>query len=563
MKKIIIVLISAVAVFFATLLFTNHYISRKARENADTLNSRVINDFCSDLDNDLQQVTVAVNGFLYGNFYMRNDSVAPDGTPKLYIRDSELHDFSTWIERDMRDLLRVNPGIMAAVFFIDDSFSIMHPEYGFHENYAIRINQDKKIPRELINYNFMASKTYQKVRSTQQHLWAHPSPTSPLRRKVIIYHVPVFLEDGSFFGIFAVNVDTRSLSQNIAYHQPYGKDNSETIIYDGDGRIVVAYPEPYEKYDSIQQLTQTISPGTKYKYYERHITQAGWNVITVCREEVIYRNAAHIRWIVFLTSAVGMLLMLLCFIVISQQVRKNLHEKAVAENEIQMAANVQMSILKEPHFTYKNAELNAFLHPAREAGGDLYGYAQREDKLIFCIGDVSGKGMSAALFMTQVISLFRNAVRYTCNPDEIVSQINNVLSENNPDLTFCTYFVGVLEGNQLTFCNAGHNYPVLIRKGKKAEYVEIQSNIALGIMEDFPFMVESLTLEPGDTLLLYTDGVTEASNKQEVNFGEERLLTTLSASDKDYIHATLHAIQDFVGDYEQSDDITLMEVSVS
>jgi len=580
MKKIILVFISAIVVFFLTLLFTNQYMSKKTRESADHVNTHVIDDFCQDFDSELRLASSAINGFFYGDFYFIEDSLIKDSVPLIYIRDCDLNIFTQFFKDDIHDLLRSNPLVKAAVFLIDDSMGKKYPQYGFHENFSIYVGRSDSVFKEIKDLAFMNGPTYNLVKSTHRSIWTRPTHISTLPQDVIIYNIPIFCENGDFFGVIAVNLDMSSLRKRLIDHMPYGKENSEAIIYDEKGRIVMSSPHEYEKYGTISELKKNggsalfsteieslhgheyaIHDGNKYKIYTRSLSSVNWTVKTACRKDAIYKELKHIRWMIFNTSAVGMILILICCIVAFRQVRDDLRKKAMAENEIQMAAEVQASILKKPHYKCDVAELNAFLRPARDAGGDLYGYKERDGKLIFCIGDVSGKGMPAALFMTQVISLFRDAYHHTSNPDDIVSEINDVLSENNPENTFCTYFVGVVEDNRLTFCNAGHNNPVIIRKDAKPEYLEIESNLAMGLFDEFPYMAESIEFHKGDVLLLYTDGVTEAKNKDDECFGEDSLLTALSSSDGDYVTTTLKSVEQFVGNHEQSDDITIVQIN--
>ena len=171
--------------------------------------------------------------------------------------------------------------------------------------------------------------------------------------------------------------------------------------------------------------------------------------------------------------------------------------------------------------------------------------------------------MPAALFMTQVLSLFRDATHHSFSPEDIAREINDVLAENNPTMMFCTYIVGVLKGNKLTFCNAGHNKPVIIRKDKQPELLQMRPHTALGLMEGFPYKNESLILAPDDVLLLYTDGVTEAMDVHHEQFGESRLIDALSANNNDYIDSVLSKVESFVGNYEQSDDITILSITAT
>lgn len=579
MKRIIIVLLSALAVFCCTLLFVDEYITETNITTAQKHNARLLRDVSRKMNVELVLAARSAESFMSGIFYCKNDTLNDSPKPEFYIRDTEIRTFTRYIDEELRGLLNGNPKIMRALVLVDDSVSKANRRYGFTENYTRCLAQDDSVATNIGDYDFMHSASYNKVKAERKSLWVLPSTVSQMNKKIIIYYVPILCENGSFFGTFAINLDISSVRHELEDHLPYGKEDSEIFIRDQRGRIVVSYPEIYEKYDSVSTLVDEIvkdkyvskidtSGSNVYTYYkgERWLLQtspisaANWTVYSINKESAIYKTVNHIRWIVFSVSILGMLLMLLCCYVIFRQVGKDLRKKALAENEIQMAAKVQSDILCAPSFTNQDVQVDAFLRPAHDAGGDLYSYLERDGKLVFCLGDVSDKGMPAALFMTQVHSLFLDAVRHSLSPDQIMSEINDVLAENNPSMTFCTLIVGVVDGNELTFCNGGHNRPVLLRKDAKPEFLVMRPNLAVGLMEGFPFSNETLQLNSGDTLLLYTDGVTEAKNKQHKEFGNDRLLEVLTGKEQDFINVTLSAVEEFVGNNEQSDDITLLSL---
>ena len=200
---------------------------------------------------------------------------------------------------------------------------------------------------------------------------------------------------------------------------------------------------------------------------------------------------------------------------------------------------------------------------AKEVGGDLYDFSVRDHKAYFCVGDVSGKGVPASLVMAVTRSLFRSVSSRIEDPGQIMSQINNAMSEMNENSMFVTLFIGVLDlhtGN-LTYSNAGHCAPVLL--GEKPTPVKMDANIPVGIMADWQFTSQSVTLKPGQTLFIYTDGLTEAENATQKQFGEERMMEVLAKSGtapRPLIENIIQEVHSFVGQAEQSDDLTMLAV---
>ena len=244
--------------------------------------------------------------------------------------------------------------------------------------------------------------------------------------------------------------------------------------------------------------------------------------------------------------------------------------KGRMESELQIARNIQMSMLPKifpPYPERDDIDIYARLTPAKEVGGDLYDFFIRDEKLFICVGDVSGKGIPASLVMAVTRALFRTVSAHESNPAKIVSNINDIIAEDNESNMFVTFWVGVLDlpTGRLRYCNAGHCAPLLIGSGMGL--MPIFPNIPLGIMQSYKFEVQEATICYGTTLFLYTDGLTEATNSSDELFDDKRMLATAQQLyEEGHFEATLtvesmeKAVKQFVGNAEQSDDLTMMAV---
>ena len=247
----------------------------------------------------------------------------------------------------------------------------------------------------------------------------------------------------------------------------------------------------------------------------------------------------------------------------------NLEQKEQMERKMAVAAEIQRAMLPRifPAFPDKKGiEIYAFMEPAKEVGGDFYDYFFIDDQhLFFAIGDVSGKGLPAAIFMARALTLLRYEAVTDASPSVMLANTGNALEKNNASCMFATVFCGILDiaSGQLVFANAGHN-PPLTGNEKSFEFMELNKGIVVGPMElqEASFTVQHSVLLAGDTLFLYTDGVNEAFNEQNEAFGNDRLKAVLDANrgaePEALINAVSGAVTAFAGQAPQSDDITLL-----
>lgn len=184
----------------------------------------------------------------------------------------------------------------------------------------------------------------------------------------------------------------------------------------------------------------------------------------------------------------------------------------------------------------------------------------RDEKLFFCIGDVSGKGVPASLVMAVSRALFRNVAVHTAEPSHIVQAMNNAISDSNDNNMFVTLFIGVLDlhTGHLRYCNAAHNTPYI-----QDAPLPCDPNLPIGVMPDWKFTEQETDMQPGSILFLYTDGLTEAENDQQAQFGDKRVSDVVSSfegSPEEMIETMTGAVRQFVGDTEQSDDLTMLAI---
>jgi sigma-B regulation protein RsbU (phosphoserine phosphatase) len=238
-------------------------------------------------------------------------------------------------------------------------------------------------------------------------------------------------------------------------------------------------------------------------------------------------------------------------------------------SELSIAHDIQMNLV--PHdfanADAPNIDLHATLMPAKEVGGDFYDFLIRDNRLYFAIGDVSGKGVPAALIMAITRSRFRLYCEGKLTAAEIVAGLNRALCSENDAFMFVTMFVGVLDlaTNRLTYCNAGHNPPVVVGP-QGCRFLEVVPNLPLGVEAEMQYAEQSEQLQANSGLLLYTDGLTEAERTDHQQFGEARMLQALekltTASAKTVVENLQQAIAEFVDGAEPSDDLTLFCVRV-
>ena len=254
------------------------------------------------------------------------------------------------------------------------------------------------------------------------------------------------------------------------------------------------------------------------------------------------------------------------------------------DSELRIARDIQMSMVPRTFPAFpdrRDIDLYATIVPAKAVGGDLYDFFLQDDRLYVCVGDVSGKGIPASLTMAVAINLFRTVAKEGFPPEVIATKLNDTMSVNNESAVFVTMFIGIidLKTGSLDYCNCGHNSPVYGERRMHTSqtifrFLDVESNVPIGLWPDYTFVGGHLSDIRGNSLFVYTDGVNEAENRMQEQFGEKRMLRVLRESTQPFGERTPKtrshflidemkcALDAFVDGAEQSDDLTMFCVSI-
>lgn len=437
---------------------------------------------------------------------------------------------------------------------------------------------------------------YRETAKANKGYWSNPFRESSLGHVVSSFSIPVHGYGGRLVGVLSLDIDTEAFSKKCSEVLPYPNsivtlvDRNFNFICHPDTSFLLKNVSEAKRYiglktdDSMEikmkegeegNYRVTLENGQKELFYFSPIKRANWTIAIECPEKDIYGNVDRMKRDTTIIAIVSILFMIFSFVWMFRRLQKVSLSKAGIVKELKIASSIQMGMIPKTYPAFpdrKELDVCGFIKPAKSVGGDLYDYFIRDEKFFFCIGDVSGKGIPASLFMAVIKALFHNISMHTDNPANIASALNDAISEGNEMNMFCTMFIGVLDlkTGQLEYCNAGHNAPIIrqIKDGKlEVRYANPHTNIAIGILGGFTFESEQVALYPGEAIFLYTDGVTEAENKSHELFGEERTLQALRSArtnnartSKDFVEQVYQSIAAYASDAEQSDDITMLVV---
>lgn len=402
------------------------------------------------------------------------------------------------------------------------------------------------------------------------------------------YSLPITDASGTVAAVVTADISLEWLTEMITDAQVY--PHSYGIVLSRAGQVMVSpietlsmrvsindFSDKAEDKDSFDSLSRSMLSGRSgnipikaggkvSQVFFAPVARTGWSMSIVIPDEEIYRNLKRMGLMVSLLTILGLLLLLFILRAVAEKEKsyRELNEKkGMMEHELMIGRKIQQSMIPHifPPFPERtDLDMSACLVPAKEVGGDLFDFYIRDEKLFFCIGDVSGKGVPASLVMAVTRSMFRTVSGHENNAAKIVRSINDSMSDMNDSNMFVTFFVGILDlkTGHFCYCNAGHNPPLILTDSIRQ--LDVMPNVALGIIPGMEFVEQETDLLYDDTLFLYTDGLNEAENAAHEQFGMKRMDEVLHTrrGAQAHLDAVVSAVKFFVGDAPQSDDLTML-----
>ncbi len=397
------------------------------------------------------------------------------------------------------------------------------------------------------------------LRCDSNGYWSEPYIGASTQTRIASHSIKIEDKQGRLIGVVGNDFSIEWIKDILQDINPY--DEAVCLIHSTDGTFIASS-------DSSTQENEMLYKSDKlhWRVYSQTLYPINMQLMIAVPNTIIWQSIQARSIITLCVLIIGIVVLVLLFhrIEMNQKAYFQVeNEHKLIQNEIEIARNIQRGILVHDFIDDDRLSLHATLVPMQSVGGDLYDFYRDGDYVTFIIGDVSGKGLPAAMFMSATITLFRATVKHHLSPKVIMGEINATLSTNNSLMMFVTAFVGQLHlpTGQLTYCNAGHLPPLIVRDGQCRWFEMKEANVILGLDETYQFTEQSMTLEHGEQMIVFTDGVTEAENKQKELLGFDRLLEQLQALHQPIDDQTVYdVVCRFSADAVQSDDIAIMNI---
>lgn len=521
------------------------------------------------------------------------------------------------IRSTLSQTLLANPTIfgMAAAFEPQVVLDAPYCPYYYRDNERVAFTELSSG-----RYNYLVHPWYTRVRLTENAQWSEPYFDEDGGNKLMATYANPFFKDEQFAGVVTVDISLDKLHETIT--SIHILDSGYSFLLSREKTILV-HPDPtlvMQQYSSNTfTRDQMIKENDRWIYYGS-LVDTGWTLGIVLPRNELFSSLHHMTLISVLLAIAGSLLLIVTMVLVSRRIsgplkqvasltddisrgnfdqsmdlpksRDEVYLLSVAVNRMQVAIknyiqdlktatareeriagelaiarSIQMNMLPQQLQGNDTLDIDAVLVPAKAVGGDFYDFfTLNNDNVCFIIADVSGKGVPAALFMAVAISSIRAFAKTEHLPSKIVAQLNNSMAANNESAMFVSLVLGILNVNDghLHYVNAGHPPPFVVTPTQ--EVVPLVSSVdpVAGILEDISYHDQSLTLQPGEKLFLYTDGVNESFSAEGKQFGDERLQKLLEQCAELSPPQTIKRVQErlkaFCGDSEQSDDTTMLVV---
>ena len=489
----------------------------------------------------------------------------------------------------LQRLVATNDDVMSSfVAFVPDTYA---DKGHLYEPCAIR-RGDSIVTKQMAgaNHDYTQREFYQEAVENNTMKWSDPYfDTLASGQQVTTFAMPMTDNKGKTIAAFGIDLSTKGIidTLNTRHNDP----STFFLLLTEDGRLIsqpdsvhtqnsdvaavvnMINDSTYERKTSSTGHTKIITFNDKelgkgYAYYAFMRGQPHWQLVMVCYDNEVFSKLKTLRRN-FLLLMLGVFSLLGFILYRFNHYVKRLHEsklnKERTDSQLRIAQEIQSEMLPLYDINRPDIEVSGKQITAQEVGGDLYDYFIRDEKLFFCIGDVSGKGVPSSLVMAVVHSLFHSMSQHVSNPVRIMEAINETACEGNETNMFVTLFIGVLDlpTGRLRYCNAGHDAPLLISNDVKP--LPVNANLPIGLFDDVKYVQQQAQLTDGTTMFLYTDGLTEANNPERKLFGLTRVIEAANSiqqqgntQPKQVMEAMLNTVHQFAQGAEQSDDLTML-----
>ena len=486
-----------------------------------------------------------------------------------------------------RLLVRDNPVIVGSTIALVPGYDPRHP---LLSPYTFR-SGDGLVTRSLATetYDYPSKEWFVKPLERKEGYWSEPYvDIGGGEMLMTTYSVPIFDDEGREAAVLTGDISLDWLTDLVGNLKLY--PHSRNVMLSRDGLFMFSPREDVVMAKTVDEVVGQLKDSLSFKALNREmlegrsgkmtvrisgrknhayyapVERTGWSMCVIIPDSDIFGGMRKIDLLTQLFQLLGLVMLI---IILRYSVRSELknneliQRKERMEGELRVASRIQMSMVPDPikSFTERNdLDMSASIIPAKEIGGDLYDFFIRNEKLFFCIGDVSGKGVPASLVMAVTRTAFRTVSAREDSPALIVRSINDGMVEMNEYDLFVTFFCGVLslDTGHLCYCNAGHNPPRALTDHIFA--LPVLPNLPLGVVLGYPYVEQETVLQDDDALFLYTDGLTEAENASHELFGEARMEEALRGrkSAADHLKNMQRQVSAFVGNAPQSDDLTML-----
>lgn len=537
------------------------FISQKETDNAYKVTTSLVENISLSVDLELQLIRDATEKASLKVFESRNE---PDKIMTIIdetiARNKKIYGCGVAFEPD---------------YFPTEEGSFM--EYAYRNNSTVIFRHFREN-----DLDYTSKHWYKDTRLAGESLWPAPYASTLEEGRVMISHTrPVVDESGNIFAIVVADLALKDLTTDLQKLNPYDGGYSFLIATDG---TYLSHPDQskilntsiYSEADpKVKELgeriintgkgAETITiDGEQLLVTYSKVTTLDCFVCCITPYDSILMDLGRLTFYVMIILCLGLLCMVICMHFI---IKKESIPVDIMEQDLTIARKIQEKMLPnitETQTIADKVDVSAFLRPARDVGGDMYDFFIDGDKLYFAVGDVSGKGVPAALIMSLTKSFFRSCSKGKEKADDIVSSMNASIMDNDISNMFITIFAGIidLKTHKLSYCNAGHELPAIFSNGEKPVILDGARNLPIGIIQDCKYSGGEISFMPDDKIFIYTDGVTEAENAKGEYLGQnamiERLNRNIEVSALQTNESILSLIDTHASGTGQSDDITIL-----